>query len=105
MKARVVPARLDAAGLAAIEEAAKAIATGALVAFPTETVYGIACNSADAAALERLKAVKGRPPDKPFSLHVGRKEDVARHVANVPPAARKLMSRYWPGPLTIVFPT
>ncbi|MBM4034011.1 MAG: threonylcarbamoyl-AMP synthase [Planctomycetes bacterium] len=105
MKARVVPARLDAAGLAAIEEAAKAIAAGALVAFPTETDYDIACNSANPQAVERLKVVKGHSSDELFSLHIGRKEDVARHVANVPPAARKLMSRYWPGPLTIVFPT
>ncbi|HUT33571.1 MAG TPA: L-threonylcarbamoyladenylate synthase [Planctomycetota bacterium] len=105
MKARVLAASLDPAGLARIEEAAQAIAAGGLVAFPTETVYGIACNSADPQALERLMAVKGRPADKPFSLHVGRKEDAARHAPTIPSAARKLMARYWPGPLTIVFPT
>ncbi|MBM4042134.1 MAG: threonylcarbamoyl-AMP synthase [Planctomycetes bacterium] len=105
MKARVLAAGLDAAGLAHIEEAARAVAAGGLVAFPTETVYGIACNSADPRAIERLKAVKGRPEGKPFSLHVGRREDVARHVPAIPATAQKLMSRYWPGPLTIVFPT
>lgn len=105
MKARVLAASLDPEGLARIEEAAKAVAAGALVAFPTETVYGIACNAADPAALERLRAVKGRPADKPFSLHVGRREDVARAVEAIPPIAEKLMRRYWPGPLTIVFPT
>jgi len=105
MKARVLAASLDPAGLARIEEAAKAIAAGALVAFPTETVYGIACNAADPRAIERLKAVKGRPEDKPFSLHVGRKEDVRRYVPHVPPVAEKLMRSYWPGPLTIIFPS
>ncbi len=105
MKARVLAASLDTDGLARIEEAARAVAAGALVAFPTETVYGIACNSADPQAVARLKAVKGRPEDKPFSLHVGRKEDVARAVKSIPPVARKLMRCYWPGPLTIIFPT
>jgi len=105
MKARVLKASLDPEGLARIEEAAKAVAGGALVAFPTETVYGIACRADDPQAVERLKRVKGRPPDKPFSLHIGRKEDIARCVPNVPAAARKLMDCYWPGPLTIIFPT
>lgn len=105
MKARVLKASLDPEGLARIEEAAKAIGGGALVAFPTETVYGIACRADDPQAVERLKRVKGRPPDKPFTLHVGRKEDVARSTARVTKAARKLMDCYWPGPLTIVFPT
>jgi len=105
MKARVLSATLDTEGLARIEEAARAIAAGALVAFPTETVYGIACRADDPQAVERLKAIKGRPADKHFTLHIGRKEDVARHVPEVPPVAEKLMRRYWPGPLTIVFPT
>jgi len=105
MKARLVAVKLDDAGLALLEEAARALAAGSLVAFPTETVYGIAANADDPASIERLKAVKGRPEGKPFTIHIGRKEDVARHVKVIPPAARKLMARYWPGPLTIVFPT
>ncbi len=105
MKARVIPVKLDEAGMAAIEEAARAVAAGQLVAFPTETVYGIACRADDPQAVERLNAVKGRPPDKPYSIHIGSKEEVARHVGHVPPLAEKLIRRYWPGPLTIVFPT
>jgi len=105
MKARLVPLTFDAEGLARIDDAARILTQGGLVAFPTETVYGIACNADDPKALERLIAVKGRPEGKPFSVHIARREDLARHVTHVPLAARKLMDRYWPGPLTIVFPT
>lgn len=104
MKPRVLKASLQAEGLASIEEAARALTRGELVAFPTETVYGIGCNANDQAALERLRELKGRAPEKPFSIHIGRKSDVERHADHVPPIARKLMDRYWPGPLTIVFP-
>jgi len=105
MRAKVLPATLDAEGLARIGEAAEAVAAGALVAFPTETVYGIACRADDPRAVERLRAVKGRPEDKPFTLHIGGRDELWRHVSDVPRAAEKLVRRYWPGPLTIVFPT
>ena len=105
MGARIVRAALDEAGLRQIDEAAEMLAEGRLVAFPTETVYGIGCNAADPEAMARLMEVKRRAPDKPFSIHIGRVEDMARHVEHVPPIAGKLVLRYWPGPLTIVFPT
>ncbi|MFW6161650.1 MAG: L-threonylcarbamoyladenylate synthase [Planctomycetota bacterium] len=105
MKARIVQASLDAEGLAHIDEAARLLAEGRLVAFPTETVYGIGCHADDEAAMARLLEVKQRPPEKPFSIHIGRIDDLARHVERVPPMAEKLILRYWPGPLTIVFPT
>jgi protein-tyrosine phosphatase len=103
MRARIVPVKLDAEGLKEIDQAARLLAQGALVAFPTETVYGIGCNADDPQAVERLRAIKRRPPGKPFTIHIGRREDVARHVEHVPPFAERLMRRYWPGPLTIVF--
>jgi len=105
MRARIVPIALDERGMAEIDAAARALVAGRLVAFPTETVYGIGCNAYDPAAVERLMQVKGRSPEKPFSLHIGRKEDLVRYVRHVPPAAEKLVKRYWPGPLTIVFPS
>lgn len=105
MAARIVPIALDDAGLKAIGEAARCLADGGLVAFPTETVYGIGCNAADPAALARLNAVKRRPPGKPYSIHLASAADVARHVDRVPPIAERLMKRYWPGPLTLVLPT
>jgi len=104
MRARIVPITLDDKGMARIDEAARMLAAGRLIAFPTETVYGIGCNADDPAAVERLREVKRRPPGKPFSIHIARIEDARRYVDHVPPAAEKLMQRYWPGPLTIVFP-
>ena len=104
MKARMVRVKPGKDGLAQLAEAAKLLDEGALVAFPTETVYGIGCNAGDAAAVERLTRVKRRAPDKPFSIHIGRIEDVGRHVGRIPEIGRALMRRYWPGPLTIVFP-
>lgn len=104
MKARIVPVSLDEQGLAHIAEAANLLAEGGLVAFPTETVYGIGCNAENPAAVERLKQVKRRPSEKEFSLHVAYPDDVRRFVDHVPPMAERLMRRYWPGPLTIIFP-
>lgn len=104
MRARIVPITLNAEGLAHIDEAAELLTRGGLVAFPTETVYGVGCNADDAGAVERLRQLKRRPPDKAFSIHIGRVEDVGRYVSHVPAIADKLIRRYWPGPLTLVLP-
>ncbi|MFP4055624.1 MAG: L-threonylcarbamoyladenylate synthase [Candidatus Brocadiia bacterium] len=104
MRARTLRAGLDDEGLAHIEQAARMLAEGRLVAFPTETVYGIGCNAWDEEAVRRLREVKRRPRGKPFSIHIARLEDVASHVEHVPRIAQKLMRRYWPGPLTLVLP-
>jgi protein-tyrosine phosphatase len=100
----LVPVTLNDQGRREIHQAAQRLAEGALVAFPTETVYGIGCNADDPAAVERLVAVKRRPPEKAFTIHIGRREHVDRHARDLPPAAEKLMDRYWPGPLTLVVP-
>ena len=86
----------------AVAEAAALIRAGKLVAFPTETVYGLAADAANPAAIERLNRVKGRPPEKPYSLHVHDAAQVLAVVKTVPPMAQRLMDRFWPGPLTIV---
>lgn len=91
------------AGSRAIGEAAAILAAGGLVAFPTETVYGVGANANDRAALERLAALKQRPPDKPFSIHIADRKELARYVERVPFVGAKLADRFWPGPLTIVF--
>ena len=83
--------------------AAEAIRAGGLVIIPTDTVYGIAADGSNKQALERLIAVKGRPGNKPFSLLVADKAAVAEYTADIPVAAYKLIDRFWPGPLTIVF--
>jgi len=104
MRAKIVPITLNSEGLAHIDEAAALLAAGGLVAFPTETVYGVACNADDPGAIARLREVKHRPPERVFSVHIGRVEDVERHVSHVPAIAAKLIGRYWPGPLTLVLP-
>ena len=82
--------------------AAELILQGGLVAVPTETVYGLAANGLDTAAVERLYAVKGRPAVKPLSLMVGAPEDMDRYCLEISPLARRLAAQYWPGPLTLV---
>lgn len=86
-----------------IGEAGGVLARGGLCAFPTETVYGLAVNRDAPAAVARLGEVKRRAPEKHYTLMLADKQDVPRHVSKVPLAARKVIQRFWPGPLTIVF--
>ena len=89
---------------AAARVGAAALREGKLVGFATETVYGIAVNAAIPAALERLRVLKDRPA-RPFSLHVGRPEDIFRYVADPPELAKRLIAKALPGPITLLLPT
>ncbi|MCF8098981.1 MAG: threonylcarbamoyl-AMP synthase [Desulfarculaceae bacterium] len=82
--------------------AAQELADGGLVIYPTETLYGIAADAADPAALERLAQLKGREPDKPFGLILSRPQEAGDLAREISPTARELMARHWPGPLTLV---
>jgi L-threonylcarbamoyladenylate synthase len=82
--------------------AAELIRAGRLVAFPTETVYGLGANALDAAAVERIFAAKGRPRTSPLIVHVDSIEMARSLAADWPDAAETLGRRYWPGPLTLV---
>ena len=82
--------------------AAEIIRGGGLVAVPTETVYGLAGNGLDAAAVGKIYEVKGRPAVKPLSLMVPDAESMESYCLDVPPQAKTLAARFWPGPLTIV---
>jgi len=86
-----------------LKEAADIIRAGGLVIIPTETVYGIAVNMLNKKAVERLSKIKQRPKDKPFSLHIYKKETVDEFASDISVYAYKLMERFWPGPLTLVF--
>lgn len=88
----------------AMTEAAAAIRAGQLVAFPTETVYGLGANALDVTAVQRLFAAKGRPPEDPVIVHVLGVGDLGALVAALPPWAHTLAESFWPGPLTIVLP-
>jgi L-threonylcarbamoyladenylate synthase len=95
--------RMVKADPAAIEAAARSLAAGGLVAFPTETVYGLGADAGNGEAVARLYAAKGRPAFNPLIAHVA---DIAaaRRVAVFTPAAEKLAAAFWPGPLTLVLP-
>ena len=86
-----------------IEEAAAAIRGGGLVAFPTDTVYGIAADIFNEEAIRRLFRAKGKSPSTPVPVHIARVGDVLPLIDKMPPIAEKLMEKFWPGPLTIIF--
>ena len=86
----------------ALEHAAALIRCGGLVAFPTETVYGLGANAFDAAAVERIFRVKGRPRQSPLIVHVASTDMARTLVLEWPDAAECLARRFWPGPLTLV---
>ena len=86
-----------------IEEAAQVIKNGGIVAFPTETVYGLGANGLNAAACKKIYEAKGRPSDNPLILHIAEKEDLYQIVKEVPQKAEKLINAFWPGPLTMIF--
>jgi L-threonylcarbamoyladenylate synthase len=87
---------------AEIRKAAEILRAGGLVAFPTETVYGLGADAANERAMKRLYAVKRRPSDHPVIVHFGSKDDAFAWARDVPEAAKKLAARYWPGPLTLI---
>lgn len=85
-----------------IRYAAEVLRAGGLVAFPTETVYGLGVNLWDKKAIDRLYEVKKRPKDKPFSITIADPNKVKDFAFNIPPLAYRLMEKFWPGPLTII---
>ena len=91
-------------GKEGISEAAEILKQGGLVAFPTETVYGLGGNGLDKEAAKKIYAAKGRPSDNPLILHVSSIEEVIPLVKALPEKAKKLMEAFWPGPLTLVLP-
>lgn len=86
-----------------IEEAGNILKRGGLVAFPTETVYGLGANALDEEAAMKTYAAKGRPSDNPLIVHIARTEDLAGIVEEVPPVVKDIAARFWPGPLTMIF--
>lgn len=87
-----------------IEAAVEALRAGELVAFPTETVYGLGANAQNPAALRKIFEAKGRPIHHPLIVHLDSARYLHRWTHKLPPAAEKLAARFWPGPLTLVLP-
>lgn len=95
---------VDGASPDAIAQAARLLAAGELVAFPTETVYGLGADASSDAAVAKIFAAKGRPSDHPLIVHVPDGSVVERFASEVPAFARDLMKAFWPGPLTLILP-
>jgi L-threonylcarbamoyladenylate synthase len=87
-----------------IAQAAQALRDGQLVGLPTETVYGLAANATDDAAVAKIFVAKGRPSDHPLIVHVASQDQVPLFAAQVPDFAQKLLQTFWPGPLTLILP-
>jgi L-threonylcarbamoyladenylate synthase len=95
---------LPGSDVAAIAQAAQALRAGELVGIPTETVYGLAADADNEAAVAQIFAAKGRPTDHPLIVHLASSAQVARYAAQVPDFAQRLMDAFWPGPLTLILP-
>lgn len=89
---------------AQIHEAAQRLAKGQLVAFPTETVYGLGADASNPDAVAAIFAAKGRPANHPVIVHVAPDADLSAWVAQLPPEAQRLIDAFWPGPLTLILP-
>jgi L-threonylcarbamoyladenylate synthase len=88
----------------AINEAGLILRSGGLVAFPTETVYGLGADATNGRAVARIFQAKGRPPDNPIIVHVASRSQLRALVAGIPGKAERLMDAFWPGPLTLILP-
>ena len=86
-----------------IRSAARALCSGKIIAFPTETVYGLGVCADNDRAIDSLYSAKQRPRDKKLSVMIAQPHDITKHVKHIPPIARRLISSFWPGPLTIIF--
>jgi len=88
---------LDGSDAAAIDRAAGLLAAGELVAFPTETVYGLGARADDERAVAKIFQAKGRPTDHPLIVHVAESAAATRFASRLPPLAQRLMTAFWPG--------
>ena len=95
---------IDGLNSASITQAADVIAAGGLVGLPTETVYGLAADAANEAAVTKIFTAKGRPSEHPLIVHVADAESASRFASDIPEFAQKLMNAFWPGPLTLILP-
>lgn len=104
MKTVVIPVDPTAPSAEVLARAARVLHEGGLVAFPTETVYGLGANALDSDAVARIFAAKGRPPNNPLIVHLADAGQATQVTADWPESAARLAQRFWPGPLTLVLP-
>lgn len=104
MRAEVVAMTGENLDMDAIKKAGDILKAGGLVAFPTETVYGLGGNALDPQASMKIYAAKGRPSDNPLIVHIAELEQLEKITTEIPEGARILAEKYWPGPLTMILP-
>lgn len=104
MKTRIINLEQNNINIEALYEAAVILKNGGLVAFPTETVYGLGANALSQTAVEGIFKAKGRPADNPLIVHIADIKELNSIAVNIPTDALKLASAFWPGPLTMVLP-
>ena len=104
MKAEIAVMTEENIDRKAIARGGEILKNGGLVAFPTETVYGLGGNALDPKASMKIYAAKGRPSDNPLIVHIADIRDLDKIVTEVPEKARILAEKYWPGPLTMILP-
>ena len=104
METKIIKVDPERPDKSALEEAARILRAGGLVAFPTETVYGLGANGLDANACKRIYEAKGRPSDNPLILTIGDISGLYPIVGRVTENAEKIIDAFWPGPITLVLP-
>lgn len=104
MRAEIVKMSAEHLNMEAIQRAGRILKEGGLVAFPTETVYGLGGNALDSRSSIKIYAAKGRPSDNPLIVHIADIEKLSEIVTEIPEKAKILAEKYWPGPLTMIFP-
>ena len=102
MRAEVVAMTGENLDMDAIKKAGDILKAGGLVAFPTETVYGLGGNALDPQASMKIYAAKGRPSDNPLIVHIAELEQLEKITTEIPEGAKILAEKYWPGPLTMI---
>lgn len=102
METKVYKIDRNAIDMVKIKEAADILQTGGLVAFPTETVYGLGADAMSPEASRKIYAAKGRPSDNPLIVHIAKWEDLSIIASDIPKRAKKLSDAFWPGPLTMI---
>ncbi len=99
---QIIPISPDIPDPSAIEKAANVLRNGGLVAFPTETVYGLGADAMNGSAVQKVFEAKGRPADNPLIVHIASPERVTHFAKDLPPVGLRLARKFWPGPMTLV---
>ena len=103
MKTTILSVDRNMDNIKSYKQAVGILKSGGVVAFPTETVYGLGAIATDEKAVDKIFKAKGRPSDNPLIVHIGNKEEVAKYAQDIPKQAAELMDAFWPGPLTLIF--